>query len=126
MNVKQQESEENNQYEVKSNIKEDNSKEKTLSYSQLADLSYIHLKTNSSKVWNQSFEFQTVSLDPTAFEHIDTIFESPNFATLTEDEIFLYNYINENIDTEIEYNLASNSEIESILEMAWLDKQLLA
>lgn len=126
LNVKQQESEENNQKEVKSNLQEDNSKEKTLSYSKLADLSYIHLKTNPNETWNESFEFQTVSLDPTAFEHIDTIFESPNFATFTEDEIFLYNYINENKDNEVNYNLASNSEIESILEMAWLDRQLLA
>jgi hypothetical protein len=50
LSVKQQESDEANKYEVKSNIKEDNSKEKILSYSKLADLSYIHLKTNSTKV----------------------------------------------------------------------------
>lgn len=126
LNSKQQESEENNKNEVQTNLKEDNSKEKILSYSKLADLSYIHLKTNPSEVWNQSFEFQTVSLDPTSFEHIDSIFDSPNFSTLTEDEIFLYNYINENKNIEPNYELAWNREIENILEMAWYDRQLFA
>ncbi len=50
LNSKQQESEENNKNEVQTNLKEDNSKEKILSYSKLADLSYIHLKTNPSEV----------------------------------------------------------------------------
>lgn len=126
LNSTKQDNKQINQYEAQSNIQENSEKEKLLTYSKLADLSYIHLKTNPEKSWNESFEFETVSLDPTSFEHIATIFDSPNFATLTEDEIFLYNYINENKNTEINYNLASNSEIESILEMAWLDRQLLA
>jgi len=123
LNSRKQNNKQINQYEAQSSIQENSEKEKLLTYSKLADLSYIHLKTNPNKFWNESFEFQTVSLDPTSFEHINTIFDNPNIATLTEDEIFLYNYINENKNTEINYNLASNSEIESILEMAWLDMQ---
>ena len=90
LNITKQNNKQINQYEVKQNIQENSEKEKLLIYSKLADLSYIHLKTNLSKKWNKSFEFETVSLDPTSFEHINTLFDSPNIATLTEDELFLY------------------------------------
>lgn len=126
LNITKQNNKQINQYEVKQNIQENSEKEKLLIYSKLADLSYIHLKTNLSKKWNKSFEFETVSLDPTSFEHINTLFDSPNIATLTEDELFLYKEIQKNKNKTAKPILAKNSEIENILEMAWLDKQLLA
>lgn len=75
-------------------------KEKLETYLKLADLSYIHLKTNNNKNSKDSFEFLSVSLDPASFENINTLFDNPNLASLTKEELFYMTIL-----TKIETNI---------------------
>lgn len=111
-----------NQYETKQTISQNSEKEKLITFWKLADLSYTHLKTNK----NDKFDFLTVSLDPASFEHINTIFENPNIAILTNEEKFLYEFINEDRNQELDYKLTLNTTTNEILKIAGLEEQVLA
>lgn len=111
--------------EWKSKNQETNEKEKLLTYSKLADLSYIHLKTNNKENGDNKFDFLTVSLDPASFENINTLFDNPNLSTLTKEELFLYNFINQNKDKKFENKIVLNNETKEILKMAWFQGQIL-
>lgn len=109
-----------------SNTQETKEKEKLMTYSKLADLSYIHLKTNNDKNPKDNFEFLSVSLDPASFENLNKLFDNPNLATLTKEELFLYDYINQNKDKQFTDRVVLNNETKEILKMAWFGEQILA
>ena len=67
-----------------------------MTYPKLADLSCIHLKTNNDKNSKDNFEFLSVSL----VQNLKKLFDNPNLATLTQKELFLYNFINQNKDKQ--------------------------
>lgn len=109
-----------------SSNQETKEKEKLMTYSKLADLSYIHLKTNNDKNPKDNFDFLSVSLDPASFQNLNKLFDNPNLATLTKEELFLYDYINQNKDKQFTDRVVLNNETKEILKMAWFQEQLLA
>ncbi len=107
------------------NIFENNEKQKLYEYSNLANLSYIDLKTIKLN-WKTEVSFNWIELDPLSFQNINTLFWNPNIASLSDDEKYLYEYIVNNKNIEPDYTITLNQKWEEIMKMAWLPRQILA
>jgi hypothetical protein len=67
-----------------------------------------------------------VSLDPASFSNIATLFDRPNLANLSEEEKFLYSYINKNKNIAPDYMITLNETTKEVMKMSGLPEQILA
>jgi len=113
-----------NKYETKQSF-ENTEKQKLYEYSNLADLSYIDLKTIEIN-WESDIAFNWMELDPLSFQNINTLFWSPDITKLSDDEKYLYEYIVKNKNIVPDYTVVLNQKWEEIIKLAWLPRQIIA
>lgn len=109
-------------------------KQKLVEYWKLADLSYIELKTDKNKSWNDKYSFNNLKLDPLVYPNIQTVvswdeLDEIKISSLTKEERELYEYIQDwlKTDNNKEY-LVDTPTIEEkrFLSSLWLNEQNLA
>ena len=91
-------------------------KEKILNYWKLSELSYIHLWPDKKEELN----ITRVDIDPVLLANIDKIFWEDKPPNLSPQEEFLYNYVQENINSNNNWTIQATEQIERVLKQAWL------